>query len=304
MKVFNRPFDESQKDFQKMLSFLVDDYSYKQDCYIWSATRLGGWVSSLASGYGHFFPSYMRDNAQLWFNSIEELVGFAISETGTADFFVLVKRGHEFLYGEIIEWVKANWNNKKGVLCTLAAENQHILMQSLEKAGFKKGDVAEVSRRYDLLHMDLSVPTLPEGIVIKDMLTSPNEYGIRLLRNNAFRGTNEVSDYDIARQRSSNENPFYFPNLDIYAQNQDNAIVAGCVGFVDYKNNYAEIEVVCTHSEYRRRGLAQAVIIECMRRLRDEDLKYVYIGGSSEVAINLYGKFEFTSCRKWYGFTL
>src|SRR5690348_6417253 len=108
MRLFNRPFDEAQKDFQRMLTFLVDDYTDKQDHYIWSVTRLGGWVSSLASGYGHFFPKYMKDNAQLWFNNIDELVGFAISENGNAEFYVMVRRGHEFLYDEIIDWVKVN----------------------------------------------------------------------------------------------------------------------------------------------------------------------------------------------------
>jgi len=304
MRVYNRAFDEAQKDFPKMLAFLVDDYADKQNRYVWSVTRLGGWVSSLAAGYGHFFPSYMRDNAQLWFNSIDELVGFAISENGKGEFYVLVRRGHEFLYGEIIEWVKTKWNDKEGILNTQADESQHILMQTLEKSGFKKGDVSQISRQYDMLHTEIPAPILPEGIIIKDMFISPEEYGIRLLRNNAFRGTNEVTDFDIARQRFGNENPCYFPNLDIYAQNQNSLIVAGCVGLVDYKNNYAEIEVVCTHNEYRRKGLAQAVIIECMRRLRDEGVKYAYISGLSEAAINLYGKFEFSVCRKWFEFSI
>ena len=202
------------------------------------------------------------------------------------------------------EWVKLNWSDKQGVMSTQADESQHILIQALEKSGFKKGGICEVSRQYDLINMDLSAPMLPENILIKDMFAYPNEYGIRLLRNNAFRGTNEVSDFDIARQKFGNENSFYFPHLDIYAQNQDNLIVTGCVGLVDYKNNCAEIEVVCTHNEYRRKGLAQAIIIECMSRLRDEGVKYAYISGSNEAAINLYGKFKFTACRNWYGFSM
>jgi ribosomal protein S18 acetylase RimI-like enzyme len=304
MRVYSRAFDEAQKDFQKMLTFLVDDYSDKQNHYVWSATRLGGWASSLAAGYGHFFPSYMRDNAQLWFNSIDELVGFAISENGKAEFYVLTRRGHEFLYREIIEWVKTKWSDKEGELSTEVDEGQHILMQTLEEIGFTKGDVSQISRQYDLFTMDLPTPILSEVFTIKDMFTCPDEYGIRLLRNNAFRGTNEVSDSDIARQRCANENSYYFPTLDIYAQTQDNLIVAGCVGLVDYKNNYAEIEMVCTHNEYRRRGFAQAVIIECMRRLRDEGVKYAYISGSSEAAINLYGKFECSTCRNWFEYSL
>jgi len=294
MKVYNRSFDELKKDFQKMLTFLIDDYFDKQDHYIWSATRLSGHVSNLAA---------MRDNARLWFNSIDELVGFAISENGNADFFVMARRGHEFLYGELIEWVKANWSDKKGLLCTDVDENQHKLMKALETLGFKKGGVKAVTRRYDLAAMDLSAPVLPEGIVIKDMSAFPNEYGVRLLRNNAFSGRNEVTDSDIARQRDGNENPYYFPHLDIYAENRDGMVVSGCVGLSEYKTNHAEIEVICTHSDHRRKGYAWAVIIECMRRLRDENVKHAYITGYSEAAISLYGKFEFSAMRNWYGFS-
>lgn len=39
-----------------------------------------------------FFPDSMRDNARLWCNGIEELVGFAISENGNAEFYVPAKR--------------------------------------------------------------------------------------------------------------------------------------------------------------------------------------------------------------------
>lgn len=35
-----------------------------------------------------------------WFNSIEALMGFVISENGNAEFYVLVRRGHEFLYSD------------------------------------------------------------------------------------------------------------------------------------------------------------------------------------------------------------
>lgn len=204
----------------------------------------------------------------------------------------------------MIEWVKANWNDKKGVFNTQVDENQIILMQALEKAGFKKGEANEVTRQYDLQNMDLTAPILPEGIDIKDMFAHPNIYGSILVGENAWHNRNEVSDFDVARYKFRRENPCYFPHLDIYAETKDRLVVANCNAFVDYKNNYAEIERVCTHNEYRNKGLAQDVIIECMRRLRDEGVKYAYIGGSSEAAINLYGKFEFTTIRYSYNFSV
>ena len=304
MRVYNRKFDEVQKDYQKLWGFLVEDYADKQDHFVWTIGRLGDWPNSLTYERGHFFPSYMRENAQLWLNNMEELVGFVISEYGTADFYVLARRGHEFLYGEMIEWVKVHWQDKKGDVKTWVDESQHLLMSVLERAGFQKGTVQEVSRQYDLSVMPLDEPVLPDGIVLKDMFHEPNEFGSILVGENAWHDKNEVSDFDIARYRFRRENPCYFPHLDIYAETKDRLVVANCNAFVDYKNNYAEIERVCTHNEYRKRGLAQAVIVECMRRLREEGVKYAYIGGSSEAAINLYGKFAFVSCRHWYEFSL
>ena len=60
MRIYDRNFDESQKDFQKMWAFLVDDYADKRDHFIWTIGRLGEWPNSLTYGYGHFFPGYLR----------------------------------------------------------------------------------------------------------------------------------------------------------------------------------------------------------------------------------------------------
>ena len=46
---------------------------------------------------------------------------------------------------------------------------------------------------------------------------------------------------------------------------------------------------MCTHSDYRRRGLARVVIQECLYRLKAMGMKQAYITGYSEGAIALYG---------------
>lgn len=304
MRIFNRAYDEMQKDYQKMWAFLIDDYVDKQEHFIWTIGRLGDWPSSLASSNKWFFPSYMRNNAQLWFNNIEELVGFAISENGTSEFYMFVRRGHEFLYGEILEWIKQHWSEKDGALHTNVDETQHQLMNVLEKMNFKKGEIVEVSRQYDLQSINIPEHLLPQGITLKDMFTYPNEIGSILVGSNAWENNNEITTFDVEKYKFRRENPCYFPHLDIYAENEDALLVAGCNAFVDYKNNYAEIERVCTHTDYRKKGLAQAVITECMRRLRDEGIKFAYISGLSVEAINLYGKFEFVSSRNWFSYSM
>ena len=51
----------------------------------------------------------------------------------------------------------------------------------------------------------------------------------------------------------------------------------------------ADIERVCTHSSFRKRGFARAVIQECLDRLRDMGMRSAYITGYSSEAIALYG---------------
>jgi ribosomal protein S18 acetylase RimI-like enzyme len=64
--------------------------------------------------------------------------------------------------------------------------------------------------------------------------------------------------------------------------------VAGCEALIDTHNLEADIERVCTHSGYRRRGFGKAVIQECMIRLQAMGMKKAHIVGYGEGAISLY----------------
>ena len=111
MRIHSRAFDEMQGDLQRMWSFLEDDYADRRDGYVWQTGRLGDWAYGLWNER-KLFPSFKRRNAQLWLNGFDELVGFVISENCDDDFFVLARHGHEFLYPEMLEWLKAHWSDR------------------------------------------------------------------------------------------------------------------------------------------------------------------------------------------------
>ena len=69
----------------------------------------------------------------------------------------------------------------------------------------------------------------------------------------------------------------------------DGRLVAGCEALIDPRNATADVERICTHSAFRRRGLARAAIHACLRRLRDMGLARAYIAGYSPEALALYG---------------
>jgi ribosomal protein S18 acetylase RimI-like enzyme len=98
----------------------------------------------------------------------------------------------------------------------------------------------------------------------------------------------------------SRQNPAYDPALDFSALTQEGVHVASCVGFIDPACKMAEVEKVCTHSQYRRRGLGEAVIRECFRQLRQRGFDTAYITGYSGEANGLYEKLGPCKLKQWF----
>ena len=132
------------------------------------------------------------------------------------------------------------------------------------------------------------------------MLQNYDLKGKALLYNNVWGSGGEVSQFVLLKYEYNRESPCFNPRLDLSVINGDGLHVSSCVAFVDYKTNYTEIEKICTHKEYRRKGLAEAGIRECFKRLYADGIKYVYITGFSEEAKSLYKKLGAIKSRKWF----
>lgn len=131
-----------------------------------------------------------------------------------------------------------------------------------------------------------------EGFSIIDMTAEPDYIGKIKLSNNAWSNgalAEEASEFDILKYEYSRENPCYNPRFDLSVIDRTGRHLSSCAAFIDYKNNCAIIEKVCTHTDFRKRGLAGAVIKECLRRLSAEGIEYAYLGGYSQAAKSLYG---------------
>ena len=303
MRICNRPFSEKQNDYEKMWDFLVNDYTDKTDRFIWTIGRLGDWKYGLFNET-KLFPNFTRKNAQLWLNNFDELIGFVISEDCNSGFTVFAKRGSEFLYPEMIDWVKSNWNTRGDSLATEVHEYQDIYVEALLKEGFKKGEIIAVTRQYKLGDKVKEVARIEAGFHIEDMLNNPDLKGKAYLYCNAWRNLNEVSSFDLLKYEYNRESPCFNPKFDLSLVDENGRHLSSCVAFIDHRNNYAEIEKICTHNEYRNRGFAEAVIRECFRRLYKEGIQYAYITGYSNAAKNLYEKLGAVKSKNWYSYTL
>lgn len=302
MKIYNRAYDDKYDDFKKMWDFLIADYSDRKDAFTWTLGRLTDWKYGLWHE-NKYIPSFHRKNAQLWLSPFDELVGFVISEEGDNMFFLFATKGFEHLYISMLDWVRDNWIERNETLLTEVHEFQEGLIKILEVNGFKNKGVAATTRKYFLKDKEDRI-TLGEGFSITDMIENNDFAGKRLLQKNAFRNENTVNKLDMLAYEYHRESPIYNPYYDLSVIDKNGVHVSGCLAFVDYENRYAEIERVCTHSDYRRKGLCEAVIKECFQRLKEEGIEYAYITGYSNAANGLYEKVGAVTSRKWFQYEL
>jgi ribosomal protein S18 acetylase RimI-like enzyme len=303
MIVCSRPFDITRNDLEKMWRFLQQDYAQKQDRFVWLVSRLGDWKYGLWNEK-KYIPSFFPNHAQLWVDGFDQLLGFVLSEDGGNIFFIFTLHGYEYLYAEILDWTIRHWGSRYDTLKTEVHEYQVEALTELESRGFRSLGVVATTREYDLLAKKEEAVRLSPGFQIVDMGEHADYRSKALLYVNAFENRSQVSEFDLLRFEYSRENPAYDPCLDLSAVTREGVHVASCVGFDDPAYGVAEIEKICTHSEYRRQGLAEAVIRECFQRLRKRGIERACITGYSREANRLYEKLDPCKHKQWFHYEL
>jgi GNAT superfamily N-acetyltransferase len=291
MKTTHRAYQETAGDFNRLCRFVVDHDGYLRACATWSLGRLADWR------YGVYdnkttVPDFWDRNAQLWFDGFGDLAAFAISENGDSDFAIITAPGYRFLFAEILAWILDRWGDRGPRFSTEITAQQTLEIAALERTGFRR-DSTFWTRRFDLTHEPVAQPPLQPGFTIVDMRSHPDYRAQRIMRAAAFRGQTSLSEEELQRQLTfynyNHASPIYHPDTDLCVVAPDGRFAAGCEALIDARNLTADIERVCTHPDFRRRGFARAVIHACLCRLRDMGMRTAYIAGYSPDAIALYG---------------
>lgn len=291
MKTTHRSYSEEKGDFRCLCRFVVETHPFIRTHSTWCLGRIVDWK------YGLFenklaFPVFCEQNAHLWFDAFDRLAGFVISESGGSGIAILTGPGYRFLFGEMLAWALEAWTERGPRFSIEITENQALEARALEQVGFRRKSEF-YTRTFDLAQEPAPRFPLEEGFVIIDMASQPDYRGQRILRANAFSGlkdpTEEQIDFQLRFYNHSIQGPIYHPETDLCVMAPDGRLVAGCEALIDARNAEADIERICTHSDFRQRGFARAVIQECLQRLRGMGLLRAYITGYSPQAVALYG---------------
>lgn len=311
MHTTHRDYSESSGDFNRLCRFIIALNAPGRPRSTWPLGRIVDWKYGLYNGK-RAFPAFCDQNAHLWFDGFGELAGFVVSEGGDAGFAILTLDGYRFLYAEMLDWVLDAWRERGPAFSTELMEHQAIEAGVLERYGFRRESIF-YTRRFDLTGELMPLAPLEEGFTIVDMAVESGEQRQsdflsrerdflsrerdflsrqRLLRDDAF-SDRQPSEEELRQElifyNFSHHGPLYHPQTDLCVVAPDGRFVSGCEALIDAHNNTAEIERVCTHSAFRKRGFARAVILECLYRLKEMGIHSAFITGYSEAAIALYG---------------
>ena len=286
----HRNYDDEVGDFNLISQFILENNAQIRKRSTWCIGRFVDWKYALW-GDKLSTPGFHTQNASLWFDGFGNLAGFAISENGGHEVAIITTEGHRFLFEEMLGWVIENWGDREPGLSIEITSHQLMEAGFLEKNGFQY-DASFFRSHFDLTKELADRYPLEDGYAIVSMKTDEDYRAQLLLRQNAFAGKTELSREEIEHigniSSYGRNNPIYHSATDLCVVAPDGTYVSGCEALIDIRNLEADIERVCTHSDYRRQGLARVVIQECLRRLEAMGVKMAHITGYSEGAIALY----------------
>jgi GNAT superfamily N-acetyltransferase len=294
MKTTHRNYSEEQGDFNRLAKYFTQRQMERRTHATWCLGRYVDWKYGLWHNK-RAFTSFCEENGHIWFDGFGEVAGFVLSESGDATFSIMTLDGYRFLFEEILQWALEAYKDRGTPECNLSTEltaYQDWEIKILECYGFRP-KVTFFTRRWDLTQELVPRAPLEPGFTIVNMKNHPDFRAQAILRANAFQKKESLTDEELTdRIKFFNYNmqgPLYHADTDLYVLAPDGRFASGCEALINAPALEADIERVCTHSDFRQRGFARAVIQECLYELKAMGIRNAYITGYSQAAIALYG---------------
>jgi len=146
------------------------------------------------------------------------------------------------------------------------SEHDHDLIAHLEGRGFTCSDYHLVYLQQPL-NEEISKPDLPHGYCLRPVAGEQELEQRALVSHAAFGSSKPIADY-IERYLRFMRSPVYKAEWDLVAVAPSGEFAAFCVGWLDEENQLGYFEPVGTHPNFRRRGLAVAVLREGLCRMQ------------------------------------
>ena len=237
--------------------------------------------------------SRIQAATRLWDAPDGHLAGFAILDGDQASasmiFEVAPDEKAQGLEAAMIGWaakfVQASCPTRSAafLLETNSLSDNAERIARLQELGFEPQAGGSIQLERNLKDL-IEQPQLPPGFVIRPIKGEMEaEAWVRLHR--AALGTENMTvEYRLAMMRT----PDYDPGMDLVAVTEEGELAAYCVCFISVEENaltgnrIGHADPIATHPDFQRRGLAKALMLTGLSRLKARGMESARLGTSSE----------------------
>jgi len=232
----------------------------------------------------------VQDNTRLWFDTAGRVVGFALVDHYDNLWFEFDQQAtHPDIELEIVDW---------GVACIRHAMEEGRPGSALD-AGCGSDDTARISllerhgfvrQEISSLHMvrplDEPIPTpqVPVGFTVRHVAGEKEAEALVALHRAAF-GTENMT---VAERLAMMRGREYDAALDLLAVAPDGRLAAYCMCSISQEENERTgrnegyTDPVATHPDFRRRGLARALLLTGLSELKRRAVDTAVLGTGSD----------------------
>ena len=304
----SHPFEES-RDMETVIELLLTCKANKSiDHFLPFILRLVLAPSSLLSPTSIDLAADVR----IWKKSDETLCGFALVDLSVWGLFYLVNPSEEGreLEQEILSWAcnrASHIGRGKSIAlrCRRVRGDNPKRILDLERQGFRRESNRQGLRMVRRLDVPLDRPLIPQGFKIRHLSGRDEVEACVTLVNSAIPKATSAETH----QRWI-ETPEYIPELDLIAVADDGTFAAFCQSYYDplelARSTRREgwTDPIGTAPAYRKKGLARAIVLEALWRLKSRGIEDAVLGvaGSNEVAQKLYESIGYRAIYKMYDY--
>lgn len=296
-----RPYRERQ-DLERMKALLILGRQAVNGTYYVHTGDLDWWL---------YYPTVQRAWSEMIFlwdglRPDGQLGGWALisAEWRTFDVFVHPQERGSLQAAEMYAWAEeqiahlVRQDGAKEIRTMWVFKDDAALVNHLLQRGFVCGE--DYLNYYERsLASPFPTLSLPPGFQVRQVTSEEDRLKRAVASYGAFGSDKPFEEYWSRYQRFM-RSPAYVPDLDLVTLAPDGPFASFCICWLDPVNRVGLFEPVGTHPDYQRLGLAKAVMLEGLRRMRAAGMHTAIVGAESDnpAAQGLYRSVGFQAVNK------